>query len=407
MKNFFSKVVFIFTAITAVCYAKDKQINAEKSTTSTTTTTTTTTQCEAPCSSWSVVEDEAPCNCVYNCSARINPTCGWDFNIYGDFLYWQARENHLAPMVHIQFSPSDGKDTEIVGQEFFDFDYHPGFKVGIGAGTERDNWTFNLEYTRFLKEASKSEAISSSDFLVTGTSQNYFQAQGAFIDSMPFTLYSFLAIGSNFGLFYRTFDAHWKLNFNTLDLVAGRSYFLGTKLTLNPFFGLRGGWINQRYNLTAIIPLSTGFFPRTPVADYSFYFIGKSDSWLIGPRIGFKSNWLLGAGFRIFGDAGAALVYQNFKIKIKNFIPAQNLLTVKVETDTSHREKSFNPTFDAALGLGWGSYFNNKRWHFDLSAGYEFQFFYAQNEILGERDFTVDTESLILHGLTLSAKIDF
>ncbi len=391
--------MFILTLISTVCYSKNNKITEDLS-----------EKCETPCSSSSVVEDTAPANCDYNCPARINPVCGWDFNIYGDFLYWQVREKNIAPMTHTQSSASASKSSEKDTVELFDLDYHPGFKVGIGAAAKRDNWTFNLEYTRYHNEASKSGAISLDDFADSTSGEaslNYFRNRNAMTDNGLFDLFSYLAISNNFVLLFRSFDSHWKLNFNTIDLVAGRPYFLGTKLTLNPFFGLRGGWIDQNYNLTGLVPFTIGFFPIIPVADYAYNFLAKSRSWLIGPRVGVKSNWLVGKGFRIFGDAGAALVYQKFKITIKSFIPAQNQLALKIEAHSFHKENSFNPTFDAALGLGWGSYFNNKRWHFDLSAGYEFQFFYAQNEIFGERDSTMDSDSLILHGLTLSAKVDF
>lgn len=390
MKNFFSKVIFVFTAITTICYAKDKPMNIEPAT-------------ECQCSSWSVVEDEAPCNCGYNCPARINPVCGWDFDIYGDFLYWQAREKGLAPYNHTTSVTSSGQTLSTENLENIDFDYHPAFKVGIGAGTERDNWTFNLEYTRFNATNSKKGEISPLDFSLTITSQNFFNnilnLQGGLINNFS----SFLSTTAGFIGNVRSFDAHWKLNFNTIDLVAGRPYFLGTKLTLSPFYGVRGGWIDQHYKLTSLAPLTTATAPMT---DYLINTLVKSDSWLVGPRIGVNSNWLLGAGFRIFGDAGASLIYQSFKVKAKTLMPAQNQLTTQLESFVSEKIKSVNPTFDAALGFGWGSYFNNKRWHFDLTAGYEFQFFYNQN-ILEEIRVSQDSSSLILHGLTVAARFDF
>jgi hypothetical protein len=394
MKSIFSKVIFFFTAITTICYAKDKPMNIEPA-----------TECEKSCSSWSVVEDEAPCNCGYNCPARINPVCGWDFDIYGDFLYWQAREKGLAPYNHTTSVTSNGQTISTERLQNIDFDYHPAFKVGIGAGTERDNWTFNLEYTRFNATNSKKGEISLQDFSVTATSQNNFNNILSLLNSGIFnTFLTFLSTTTGAPSIARSFDAHWKLNFNTIDLVAGRPYFLGTKLTLSPFYGVRGGWIDQHYKLTSLIPLTTATAPKT---DYLLNSLVKSDSWLVGPRIGVKSNWLLGAGFRIFGDAGASLIYQNFKVKIKTLMPAQNQLTIQLEDFISQKIKSVNPTFDAALGFGWGSYFNNKRWHFDLTAGYEFQFFYSQNELLEEIRVSKDTSSLILHGLTVAARFDF
>ncbi len=399
MKNIFSKLIFIFFALTSICYAKEKQVKEDHQ-----MTQPANEQCEKPCGGWSVVEDEAPCNCGYNCPARINPVCGWDFNIYGDFLYWQAREKGLAPYIYTTSVTSNGTVLTTEKIQNIDFDYHPAFKVGIGAGTERDNWTFNLEYTRFHATNSKSGEISLQDFSLTVTSKNYFTTTSSFVfDSFP-NFSTFLSTTAGQVYNARSFDAHWKLNFNTIDLVAGRPYFLGTKLTLSPFYGVRGGWIDQHYKLTALTPLTT---TTAPITDYIMNFLIKSDSWLIGPRIGVKSNWLLGAGFRFFGDAGASLIYQNFKFKMKATMPAQNQLTVTLEDVVSHKIKSVNPTFDAALGLGWGSYFNDKRWHFDLTAGYELQFFYSQNELLQEIRVSQETSSLILHGLTIAARIDF
>jgi len=86
----------------------------------------------------------------------------------------------------------------------------------------------------------------------------------------------------------------------------------------------------------------------------------------------------------LFGNAAASLNYQHSKARIKDAAPIQNELLEDLETIASQTNSLIIPAFEAAIGFGWGSYFNDKRWHFDLTAGYEFQFYYNQNAIIGE-----------------------
>jgi len=55
------------------------------------------------------------------------------------------------------------------------------------------------------------------------------------------------------------------------------------------------------------------------------------------------------------------------------------------------------PNFDAAIGLGWCTYFDNYNWHFDISLGYDFHYWL---KILGK-------DSLSLHGGNIALSLDF
>ena len=79
------------------------------------------------------------------------------------------------------------------------------------------------------------------------------------------------------------------------------------------------------------------------------------------------------------------------------------------------REKKayFNPNFEIALGMAWGSYFCDDNWHIDLLVAYEFHIFWYQNMMRKMLDgilaFDIDSTpgDLILHGLTVSLRLDF
>ncbi len=398
MLSFTKKTLLSISAIifAAVGYAQDDQKNA----------------CETPCGTWSVVEDQAPANCGYNCPARINPKCPWDFDVYGEFLYWQPRERGLELTTTYSAVPEAALTNETSHVVNMDFDYKPAFKVGIGMNSEMDDWTTQIEYMRFVSTEHASKSISHSDVtLATNhlveTWVNPFIYGALFneaIDAPGATLYAL-----------RDARATWKLNFNVIDFVVGRPYWLGTKLTVNPFVGIRGGWINQRYSYSSIVTQFSSALVKL-ADDANFSLVNRSKSWLIGPRVGVETKWMLGAGFRFFGNGAASMFYQDFKTRSKlsfAVTPTMNQLftvaTSEIVSKHFHKIAFVNFSLDSCLGFGWGSYFNDKSWHFDLSAGYEFQYFYNQNTIRTE-DVAIydgDSSGLMLHGLTVAARFDF
>jgi hypothetical protein len=153
---------------------------------------------------------------------------------------------------------------------------------------------------------------------------------------------------------------------------------------------------------------------------YSFYSKNKSTSWLIGPRVGLDTSWSIGSGFRIFGDVASSLFYQKIKTYISSendaasFTDGQSETTV---TATKYQVKNtkdqITPKFDCTLGFGYGTYFSDNAWHFDITAGYDFSFIANQNTMRYVNDkifnlpYQFDIGDLMLHGLTISARLDF
>jgi hypothetical protein len=66
------------------------------------------------------------------------------------------------------------------------------------------------------------------------------------------------------------------------------------------------------------------------------------------------------------------------------------------------------------MGFGWGRYFDNNNWHFDLSAAYDWQVFFNQNmlhsfsssyEMIAKN--TTVNGNLYVQGCTITARLDF
>jgi hypothetical protein len=324
----------------------------------------------------------------YNHPARIDVKGSWDYYISGSYIYWQPREDGLE-LARETVRP-DPEDPEVENSTLvhMDFDYHSGFKVGTGGNFERDDWSLDFEYIRLYTTDHRSKILSSDP-----------ESLGSHF------LIPFWENKANPVFFHA--KAKWKLHFNILDGVLARSYYVGTNLSFKPFVGLRGGWIDQRYNVDYK-------FYQSP--DYlNYYTRGKSQSWLLGARMGVDTNWHLGEGFRLFGNTAGCLFYQRFKTNLNFESETVEGIPPEIITITStikEKEGYFNPNFEIALGLAWGSYFDSDKWHVDLAASYEFHIFWYQNMMRKMVDYQNYQEDptpgdLVLHGLTISLKLDF
>ncbi len=345
--------------------------------------------CETPCT---VCEkDTFPDTCGYNCPADLDIKCGWNFYISGSFLYWQAREHGI----------DEGKlnvithGTSMPFVKSPDFEYHPAFKVAIGGTSDHDRWNFRGQYTRF--SAKNHGSFTGNTARLTSPDANNMDT----IDQYFFTIYPSNVIFADSVV--NQVKLTWKLDLNIADVDMGRTYFVGQKLVFNPFIGIKGGKLDQKCFFT------TNYLNSADITQSAYDTLeAKIKTWLIGPRVGIDTMWKIGCGFRIFGNAAAALVYQDMKVDVDYAQPVQAFNATLFTTSSNNKTAHVVPVFECVLGLGWGSYFNDNSWHFDLTAGYELQSYLNQNGlIIPLTAISTPNADLSLHGLTLSAKIDF
>ncbi len=307
----------------------------------------------------------------YNYPGRINVQGSWDLFIIGNFIYWEPREKGLE--LGIPSSSDMASRTGSVAN--MDFEYKPGFKVGLGLNFDHDNWVGFIEFTRLHMTIGdkKTRPDWASSFqpswFTSGQDANTTELKG-----------------------------RWKLDLDILDFELGRPEYVGQKLIFKPFFGLRGGWIDQTYIATRI------------VSNIQSLNNIKSRSWLVGPRAGIDTQWLLGAGFRFNGDIAASLFYQYFRnvtMKRQNYANPSIL-----DANIRNNEGYITPQIDMAIGLGWGKYFGKSKYHFDILANYELQYYFNQNmmrDLKNMFDSRVSSspDDLMFHGLTFAMRFDF
>ncbi|HRW58689.1 MAG TPA: Lpg1974 family pore-forming outer membrane protein, partial [Chlamydiales bacterium] len=291
----------------------------------------------------------------------------WDISLSGSFIYWKAQEENLE--LGKANTSSTSNPSFLVNS---DFEYKPGFKVGLGTNIFHDNWNLYLEWTR----------IHGS----TNTHKN--------IDTSIVTL-SYPTWVNVLSSSYTKFSGSWKNKYDMLDLELGRPYYLGTKLTVKPHFGARWGWIDQKFN----VEYDRSVGPRTSH--------NKSDSWLLGPRTGFDSNWIFGHGFKFIGNAATSLFYQRLKTTHITSIDGFG------GESLSKTYSMYNPYLEIAAGLGWGTYFHNNSYHFNIELLWEEHTLWNQNTMaqLNSYDYNPryngNIGNLTYGGFTITMQLDF
>lgn len=332
----------------------------------------------------------APTVAAYNHPANIDVCGSWDFYVTGSFLYWQSIEEQL-------YAGATSPSTDDIRLIEFDWDWKPAFKVGIGYVWGYDNWDVYLNYTRYNSSMGSSLTKPDGGFLfpIWVTIPEGEQTRGQ--DSI-------------------TFDANsvsnsWSLDHNMFDLEFARPYYNGKCLIFKAHYGLRAGWIDQKFDETAKVTttITPGSEPPQTIEE-EFKANAATDCWLIGPRIGIYSKWMLGEGFRLFGNGAMNIFYQKFT---KSFYQQLATTFVTETNKLSHSHENISMSADMLLGAAWGTYFDRNNWHFDVSLGYEIQIFFDQNLMKVMQQLSAFGGSqtkagdLTFHGLNLAARFDF
>ncbi len=323
---------------------------------------------------------------AYNAPAAVDLQCSWDVWANGSFIYWQPSGENLEVGVADHetsvTTPSNPVNGDVVNMSF---GYKPGFKVGLGATFSNDDWDVYSEYTYL-----RSKDTTSSSGYTPGQIRSLWISPAILLDEDA-DITAFVD-GS----------ATWKANFDFVDASVGRWYYCGKKLTMHPFFGLRGAFIRQSYNTAFTTALDITHRTRDLV-----------HSWAVGPRAGVATNWNVGKGFRFYGNGSTDILYSSYKVGSKQSGATAATASVTELTVSQDDLNLLKSHIDLELGMGWSTDFDCNKWQFDLSAGYDFQIFFDQimfRRWLDDVDpvkSLASSGNLFLQGLTVSAKLDF
>ena len=383
---------------------------------------------------------------VINPAARPILNNALDFWIDGELLWWKARESGLdyATKVHSrEFIVTPGTPTP--GTTPFSeaglithsgdvknphFHWEFGVRAGLGFNLPFDGWDISLAWTHLNSHAHRN-----------GTSADPIYGDRIIPKFQP------VAVPDQF--YTSTFaKPDWRLHFNTIDLDLGREFFVSRHLTLRPFIGVRAAWVHQRYDVYTnlftgqgqngiIIPNpATGATVAVDTVSVNSKVHMKSNFNGLGPRVGFDTEWRLGAGFSIYGQAAASLLLGHFEVDYTANLSTKvtNVATgvaSPVLTEPSALHNSFHDaraTADLAIGIRWAKRFMDDSYRVRIDLGWEEHIFFSQNQFISitntlnpvsqtaggnvpdTSSVTSDTSrkgDLTLSGLTFAIRFDF
>lgn len=336
---------------------------------------------------------------VINPAVRPVITNGLDFFIEGDLLWWKAREDGLSfatntsstqftlnnndPSVYNNNNPNQLSPSFSSTLENPSFHAEFGVRAGLGFNLPYDGWDISAYWTH----------------LTSNSHQNTVTADASKNERI-IPEYQSIKLPDEF-ITYTSATPNWKNHFNVLDVELGREFFVSRKLTVRPFVGIRGAWIHQKYTVSANgatgpnqAPVSfkdntgTEFSSNNLVLNSQS--VMKSDFDGAGPRLGFDTEWSLGAGFSIYGQAAASLMLGEFTPNFNNntLITYNNVdgeTLTPSNTNTSTNDASFHNTTaatDLGLGFRWARTFASDSFGLCIDLGWEQHIFFNQNQFI-------------------------
>ena len=315
-----------------------------------------------------------PTDCGYNMAYRPDLKCEWGAFASASFIYYRAVEENLLLGLtknngSTEEAPHAGKILNV------DWEYNPGFKVGLGLYTPCDDWQIYGEYTWYHS---------------TVTDTNNASAEGVIL----------VALTPGDSDMDETFSlkSKWKLDLDQLDINVSRKFFVGCNLVFEPLAGIRALWLDQNFDLSYI---DSDDDPASITNSY--------DSWAVGVSAGFNTMWNICNGFRAFGKYRASLVYSDYDTKYQ--------ITSTNDSTEFHDIKQCNELLssqqDFSAGLGWGRCFCCDKYYFDVEIGYDFSIYCNENQLVQFLDsheegrYHLISGDLFLHGLRISLRVDF
>ncbi len=323
-----------------------------------------------------------------NTLSKKNPTTRMDgYNsgafIASDFLYWQAVQDGIeyaisSKLVSGESEITDGKLKDI------NFDWAPGFRIGLGYNFRYDEWDLFLNWTRFHNHSTSSARPPSGGSLAA--------------------LWIPVTVG---GGGTQHAEGHWHLLYDTTDLELGRAFYLTQALSARPFVSLRAAFIRQhmKFKYDDVNLLAVNDFVNMNTRARNEFYSG-------GLRTGTEMNFRLNQHWSFYGGASVSLLYGNFDVKLNFQFPGQGLGHLKLGYKAKYNRVQTN--LEGAIGLQWETGYSSGRYHFTILACYEFTEWFNQNRLfkvlaptLFNPAFLPNDGDLGMQGGTLSARFDF
>jgi len=322
----------------------------------------------------SINEPSAP---ALNSSARLH------FNLYGDFLYWNAYipDNSWTYAYNYTTTPTTQSYKGI------DFNWNPGFRVGLAFETTWQNLIIDFNWTNYD----------------THGHRHYTNLNSESADvNQGFTILYVSSLITTEGSIYSA-DAKFKIRLNQFDLTLKKRFATaGNHLTLIPYMGYRATMLSYSTKQSFIYNFYGDSFSATfPKNTYQVAHHSK----LFGQGLlaGLKGDLALGKGFNFLISAdGALLVGSDKDYNSETYFSDQN----PASADRRKKSTKFRAVADFETGFMWHRNFSNETWGLAFKAAYEAHMYFDTPTLVYYAE-PVQNLTTTFQGLSLAAAIQF
>jgi hypothetical protein len=292
-----------------------------------------------------------------------------------DFLAWYASEEVASIWADVITIGDNASTWDARG---FNFKWDYGFRLGATRLLDCDQWETGFYWTWF-QTSHKQQIPFDPD---SSISPEFFAA--------------FLS-----GNRPKSMNGKWSLLLSMFDWELGKSFRVCKNLSLRPFLGIKGGWINQSikanyYNLVLDSIIQTDLTAKERL---------KNNFWGVGPLVGVNSKWKVAhinsQVFSIFGDFSMASLFGIWSSS--DFYKNSASQTASV---TARDSALGTLMFRAFFGLAWEMRFSPTLAPLKAKIGYEAQIWMNQLRIATFQLQRLHND-LTLQGVTLSCEFCF
>lgn len=328
---------------------------------------------------------------------------GGNWSVSTEFLVLQTRESGLGFGVERFRSRQEKSHSQRLRkselkENKLHFQWNGAFRVGAGYSFPCDGWDLHADWTYIAGQGGgKAKKDLEDDHHDDCACHNGHKRVFPSWVEVPFSV--------------DHVKAHWKTNINLVDLEMGREFFVSKFVTLRPFFGVRLAQIDQKYDINASADRDHEFTSFKAETSMECKYQGA------GLRSGLDSEWGLGYGWSMYGNAAVSALYGSFGIhwdyQLDHVFHPDRAEEV-IKTD---RDGAFVAMLDSSIGFRWKEFFSNDRLALTLQVGWDYYIFFNQNrfeDMLDDhsRGATVHTSQfnrgdLGSQGLNLALKLDF
>lgn len=281
-------------------------------------------------------------------------------------LEWRATDTNNWAYINSETLPQ-----QTINYKTIDFNYTPGFRVGVRYIS---TWDTLFSYTRYYTTAhDTATGLIRPSFIGSVT------AQQTAAD------------------LYTSGQISYSIDYNIFDLVFGKQFNLTEVWMLHPMAGLMGGWINQsihaNYQGSAILTGTYAGGTTSTNEKITNNFAG------IGPKVGVDTSFTLFNYHdyqpKLFVAFAASYLAGNWVIKdATNVIPQRNI------TVTGSSQSMGTLTLQSSIG------FTLDYKKFALKVAYELSDWFHQNQFF-DNDTGTHNNDLIFQGMVLGIRYDF